>query len=282
MTAADAPVGWLLAAMLAVALLPGAIGLWIFAVPVLKAHRMRRAGEDSDEVGACIACGAGDLEAIATEVFRCPRCGFVSGSGVVAWRRRLHRESLDRATAEERIASAAADLQEARRGFMAAPSLLGDAARRSARDILGLSLDRGRTKLNSFGAAMRTMRDAADLASEAFERLGTDPSIPAIEGDANALLLGMNTAWLTEGLLPDVAVHLRIRKASRHAATALQRVEAALASLQGHQGHRRFTRVPFPPPSSVPGSVLSRWVRRMSCRQDRRGQAHRASRLSGR
>ncbi len=169
---------------------------------------------------------------IAPAVLRCQACSFVSGAGVTAWRRRRRAESIQRASPEERMASAVTDLREARSLLMVAQALLNDAASRSKWDIAGLAMDRGKAKQSSFGSAVRHLRNAEDLANDAFALLKTGDPIEARDLDTSPLLFGMDTAWLTDGLIPNVAVHLRIGEARTRAARTLERVEASLASLE--------------------------------------------------
>jgi hypothetical protein len=235
MAPADGVPVWFWPTLSIVVALPGVIGFWIFAVPVLKAYRMRRAGAKDDTGSTCPACGAGDLEEIAPQVFRCRGCGFVSGGGVEARRRQLRTEAMQRAPLDERIAVAAGDLREAKRALIAAQSLLSDAASRSKWDILGLSLDRGEDKQSSFGAAVRGMRNAEDLAKDAVEILKAAPWTGSVELDPSPLLLGLDTAWISDEWLGDVAMHLRIGRARKSAASLLERIEGLLVQLERHE-----------------------------------------------
>jgi hypothetical protein len=132
---------------------------------------------------------------------------------------------------EERIAAAASDLREARLILMTAQSLLNDAASRSKWEIAGLSMDRGRAKQSSFGAAVRNLRNAEDLANDAFELLSVHGPHEPLELDANPILLEMDTAWLTDGVIPNVAIHRHIKEAQKRMSRVLERIEASLASL---------------------------------------------------
>ena len=222
---------WLLPVVIVFVVVPAAIGFWVLAVPVYKAYRMRAAGAKADSSDACPACGSEHLESIAPGVFRCSNCGIASGFAAAAWRRLLRRESIERASPEERIAAAASALREARSILMTAQSLLSDAASHSKWDIAGLSMDRGRAKQSSFAAAVRNLRNAEELANRAFELMRTDAPREPLELDTSPILLDMDTAWLTDGLIPNVAIHRRIEEAQKRTSRTLERVEASLAGL---------------------------------------------------
>jgi hypothetical protein len=196
--------------VVAFVLLPATIRLWIFAVPVYKAYRMRRAGAAADSTDTS--------------------------------RQLPRRESMSGASPEERVAAAARRLREARLTLLSAQALLTDAASRSKWDIVGLSLDRGRDKQSSFGAAVRSLRNAEDLANDAFALLKGNPFAEPLEFDTSPVLWDMDTAWLTDGLIPNVAMHIRIERARTCANRMLERVEASLAGLH--------TREPIAPASN--------------------------------
>jgi ribosomal protein L37AE/L43A len=230
MPAGDRP-AWLWPIVLVFVVLPAAVGFWVFVVPVYRAYRMRLAGAKAEAGEACPACGNEDFEPIGPEVFRCKKCGMVSGDGVVARRRQLRKESIQRTPPGERIAAAESALREARLILVSAQSLLNDAAARSKWDIAGLSMDRGQAKQSSFGAAVRDLRNAEELANDALELLDSARLGEPLELDTSPVLLGMDTAWLTDGVIPNVAIHLRIEEARKRASRMLERVEALLASV---------------------------------------------------
>jgi ribosomal protein L37AE/L43A len=230
MPSGDRP-AWLWPIVLLFVVLPAAVGFWVFVVPVYRAYRMRFAGAKTQAGEACPACGNEDLEPIGPEVFQCKNCRLVSGAGVAARRRQLRKESIQRSPPAERIAAAASALREARLILVSAQALLNDAASRSKWDIAGLSMDRGQAKQSSFGAAVRNLRNAEELANDALELLAIDRLDEPMELDTSPVLLGMDTAWLTDGVIPNVAIHLRIEEAQKRAGRMLERVEASLASL---------------------------------------------------
>jgi hypothetical protein len=184
---------------------PSVIGLWAFVVPLWRAYRMR--------------AGAGSA----------PRA---TGEPGVA----LRREGLENASPARRVTEARGRLEEARLTILTAQSLLDDAGRGSWWDILGLSFDRGRAKQGSFGAAVRHLRNAEQLATTAFELLHVEHATEALELDCSPVLFEMDTAWLTDGTIPAVAVHLRIEKARRRAARLLATIESAFGVLGPSDG----------------------------------------------
>lgn len=238
MPSGDRP-AWLWPIVLLFVVLPAAVGFWVFVVPVYRAYRMRLAGAKAETGDACPACGNEDLEPIGPEVFRCKKCRLVSGEGAAARRRQLRKEAIQRSPPGERIAAAASALREARLILIGAQSLLNDAASRSKWDIAGLSMDRGQAKQSSFGAAVRSLRNAEELANDALELLGSGRPGEPLELDTSPVLLGMDTAWLTDGVIPNVAIHLRIEEAQKRASRMLERVEASLVGLAALSGPRR-------------------------------------------
>jgi hypothetical protein len=165
----------------------------VAAVPIRKAHRMRRIESDLRS----------DKEAPVEE-------------------RRLRVEANHRLSAEERLASAARDLAEAHATLVAAEALLRDAASLSWWDIAGLAFDRGRAKQSSLGAAARQMRTAQRLTADAVQILRMNSSAEPIEFDERTILLDLDIAWLGDGLMTGLAVHQEIKKA-RQLATRMRR-----------------------------------------------------------
>src|SRR5262245_29148002 len=186
---------WLQALLLAIVVVPTAIATWFGLLPYFKLRRMRaaeRAALPSDE---CLACGSRELDRVAQGVARCRACGFVGGPGMVARQRERRLEALRRLTPAQLRALALTKLCEAQRLLPEAQESIEDAAKRSIVDIVGLSPDRGVEKLNSFGVAVRHMRTAYLLATEAAEAVQLEPA--SSEPDAlqdSALLVSLDTA----------------------------------------------------------------------------------------
>jgi hypothetical protein len=169
-------------------LIPAIIGLWVAAVPIRKAHRMRRIESDPGS----------DKEAPVEQ-------------------RRLRMEANHRLPVEERLTSAARDLAEAHATLVAAEALLRHAASLSWWDIAGLAFDRGRAKQSAVGAAARQMRTAQRLIADAVQTLRMNSSAEPIEFDERSLLLDLDTAWFGDGLMTSLAVHQEIKKAHQQA-----------------------------------------------------------------
>ena len=210
MSAREAAPGWLPWLLLILVIVPAGLGWLALAGPLLKARRMQRVEAESDAQRK-----SGDL-----------------ASGPAG--KRPPGDGLPRTGAG--AAEAVRCLEEARLLLFAAESLLNDAASLSVWDILGLSMDRGRSKQSSFGAGVRKLREAEDLAFRAFALLEQRDGREPLELDTDAVLLAMSTAWVTRGPLLDLGVHRRIVQARQRTRDLLARIETSLASLPRSPG----------------------------------------------
>jgi hypothetical protein len=217
--------------MVASGAVPLAAALCFILVPYLQARRMRRAEHVPLPNDACVACDSSDIEVLAPQVIRCRACGFIGGDGVAEWHRCRRVERVERMPSEQRRRGALEALRDARSNLGEAEALLKAATTASLVDIAGLSLDRGEAKQSSWGAAIRHMRTAQQLTTEASELIRTITLRDATHDlDHNALLMSLDTAWLTDGLIVDIAAHLRIKKAC----TQLQEMSASVEKLRAH------------------------------------------------
>jgi hypothetical protein len=202
-SAREAAPGWLPWLLLLLVIVPAGLGWLALAGPLLKARRMQRVDAESGtpRKSGDLAGGPAGMGSRA-EGLPCP------GDGAVEAVRRL---------------------EEARLLLYAAESLLNDASSGSIWDILGLSMDRGQAKQSSFGAGVRKLREAEDLAYRAFGQLRQGEGREPLELDTDPVLLGMATAWVTHGPSTSLGVQRRVAQARRRARDLLARVEVSLA-----------------------------------------------------
>lgn len=202
-------VRWLQALTLVMVL----VAAWFGLQPWLRARRMRAAGDAELPADECAACGSRDVQPVAPAVIRCRACGFVGGEGVPAWHRQARRAQLDKLSPEARRRLARDNLREANLQLELARTSLDQAVGASRTDLAGLAFDRGEEKQNALAAALRHMQSAHVLGTEAVEavRLAIDVSEP-MDLEQSGLLRSLDTAWLTDGIFPDLAMHLKIRK----------------------------------------------------------------------
>jgi ribosomal protein L37AE/L43A len=190
------------------------VAAWFGLQPWLRARRMRAAGDAELTADECAACGSRDVQPVAAAVIRCRACGFVGGEGMAAWHRQARRARLEKLSPEARRRLALDKLREANLQLELARTSLDQAAGASRTDLAGLAFDRGEEKQNALAAALRYMQSANVHATEAVEAVGlaTEVSEP-MDLEQSGLLRSLDTAWLTDGIFPDLAMHLKIRKA---------------------------------------------------------------------
>jgi hypothetical protein len=232
--------GWVVAIALSIVfvLVPGAIAVWAAVMPLLRARRMRAAEHAPLPAAQCLACGEIDLERVAAGVTRCRACGFAGGEGIARLQHQRRVDALGKLNPGQRRAVALGKLREAQLLLGTAQESLVRAISASMIDIVGLSFDRGDEKQDNFAAALRMMRTALSLASEAAEAVQLSAEMtPPNTLEESSSLLALDTAWLTEGLAADVAMHARIRRTKgqqremrEHVDTLLQQLTAAATS----------------------------------------------------
>lgn len=224
---------WMIGFVLVFVVSPIAIGAWRAASALFKARRMREAANAPLSQDACMACGSPDVEQIAPEVIRCRRCGFIAGDGVAAWQRQCRLHANEQLTPAARRTLALEKLRDARLNAESASSSLDDAVSASALDIAGLALDRGRDKQQALGSAAWHMRLAHQLTLEAAETLEAVLTLDApFALEDNAVLLGLDTGWLTDGLAVDLAVHARIKRARVQLSALQEHIDALSKQLE--------------------------------------------------
>jgi hypothetical protein len=213
-------------------LLPGAVAVWAVIVPALRARRMRAAEQTPLPPDRCLACGHTDLEQLAPDVTRCRTCGFTGGEGMSAWQRRRRVHALEKLDPDQRRGLAVRKLREAQLLLGTAHESLDQAASASVIDMAGLSFDRGEEKQNEFGVAVRMIRTALSLASAAAVAVQLTVEIdPPNVLEESSLILALDTAWLTDGLAVDIAVHTRIRKTKVQLREMRERIDTLLLQL---------------------------------------------------
>jgi hypothetical protein len=204
------------------------------SVPFYRAWRMHRAGSEPLSDDVCVACHSVDLTKLVPAVYRCNKCGFEGGSGLVAYRRAERLARIDAMDPSARYESAIGDLRESRLALLAADGLLDNATVMSVVDVMNLDqgLDRGQTKQSVVAAAALQLRRAGNAIEQASTKLRHQVVGGPVNADLSSLEMLLDSSLFSDGLLVDLASHLRIENLKDETQRALRSVERTLRSIE--------------------------------------------------